>query len=197
MSSEPKRHGPQPPHESVEALARRAAVDPSAREELLREIRPLVCRWALIRTGDEDVAEDVAQDVLIRVHRSVDAFDGRSRFTTWLYRIVSNVAADRGRRRDRDAARVARVVSVSGMDPQTRRNPVSAPDAPTVQRMLATLLDDLSPRQRAAFELVDLQGYSGKQAAEMEDIEEPTLRVHLSRARSAIRKAIHDGVTQP
>ena len=59
--------------------------------------------------------------------------------------------------------------------------------------MLATLLGDLSPRQRAAFELVDLQGYSSREAAEMEQIDDATLRVHLSRARGAIRAAIHAG----
>ncbi len=192
MSNDPARRRPQSPNDSVEALARRAVADGNAREKLLREIRPLACRWALVRTGDEDLAEDVAQEVLLRVHRYIRAFDGRSRFTTWLYRVVASVATDAARRRQRDDARSARLASATHRDPASVRNPADAPDAPTIRRMLSTFLSSLSPRQRAAFELVDLQGYSGREAAEMEQIDEATLRVHLSRARSVIRAAIHE-----
>ena len=127
------------------------------------------------------------------MHRSIHDFHGQSRFTTWLYRIVANASTDVGRRQERESARASRVAALTLPDGARRRNPLNSPDAPAVRRMLTTLLDDLSPRQRAAFELVDLQGYSSSEAAEMEEIDDATLRVHLSRARSAIRTAIHAG----
>ncbi len=174
----------------VESLVREAAHDERAGDALLRAIRPRVCRWALLRTGDEDAAEDVAQEVLIRVHRSIATFDRRSRFDTWLYRVVANVAADASRRSARNRDRRLHLSSRRQPDALLRRNPASSPDEGAVARILGTVLHELSPRQRAAFELVDLQGYSGREAAGMEEIDEATLRVHLSRARSRIRDAI-------
>ena len=64
-----------------------------------------MCRWALVWTGDPDEAEDVAQQVLIRVDRSIGDFVARGRVTTWVYRITQNVLRDRERRvrrEDRD-----------------------------------------------------------------------------------------------
>jgi len=133
------------------------------------------------------VAEDVAQIALVRVHRAFAGFRGGSRFSTWLYRLVANIAHDETRRagrhrRDQEAA-TARI---------SPRNSLASPGADRIAEILKVLLEQLSPRQRAAFELVDLQGFSGPEAAAMEGIEESTLRVHLARARSAVRTAIEE-----
>lgn len=175
---------------AVERLAREARRAAEVPEELLRRIRPLVLRWALLRTGDEDQAEDVAQEVLVRVVRSLGSWDGRGRFTTWLYRVVANAAQDRGRRRSREAAGRLRLARRG-----TLRNPLTAPEGSRVAALLEVLLDELTPHQRMAFDLVDLQGVPGPEAAAMHEMNESTFRVHLARARAAVRKAIQDGRT--
>src|SRR5918912_942469 len=90
--------------EPLEALAARArSGDEGAFASLAGAVRDQVRRWALVRTGDPDDAEDVAQDVVIRVHRGLARFEGRARFTTWLYRLTANAAVELGRGHGRRA----------------------------------------------------------------------------------------------
>ncbi|HSM04480.1 MAG TPA: RNA polymerase sigma factor [Longimicrobiales bacterium] len=179
------------PAREIEALARAGrAPDGRPPDDLLRELRPLVCRWALMQTGDPDVAEDVAQEVLVRVVRSFGGFTGASRFTTWLHRVVTNVVRDRGRGWRRESRGKERLGALA-----RRPNPVTAPEATQVERLLQVLMGDLTPNQRMAFDLVDLQGVSGREAAATMDMNESTFRVHLARARATIRSAIEAGRT--
>jgi RNA polymerase sigma factor (sigma-70 family) len=84
-----------PGAEPLDALAARARTgDEGAFAALAAAVRDRVRRWALVRTGDPDDAEDVAQTVVIRVHRGLARFEGRSRFATWLYRLTANAAAE-------------------------------------------------------------------------------------------------------
>lgn len=152
---------------------------------LIRTLRPLVCRWALVWTGDPDEAEDVAQQVLIRVDRSIGDFVARGRVTTWVYRITQNVLRDRERRvrredRDRKKLELWALETAghsTGADDDTR----------WVITLLKQFMDGLSAKQRAAIDLVDLQGYEPIEAAEMLAMNPSTLRVHLLRARRALR----------
>ena len=179
------------PTGELERLARTVDTGGDAPPEaLLETVRPLVCRWALMQTGDPDVAEDVAQEVLVRVVHSFGTWQGSGRFTTWLYRVVTNVVRDRGRGRHRETLGRERL---GGLVP--RPNPMTAPGAGQIQRLLETLMGDLTPNQRVAFDLVDLQGLPGPEAAAVMDMNESTFRVHLARARAAIRDAIEAGRT--
>ncbi|MGH7635131.1 MAG: RNA polymerase sigma factor, partial [Gemmatimonadaceae bacterium] len=65
---------------------------PAALERLIARVRSRVQAWATRFTGDEDTAEDVAQQVLIGLDRRIKRFDGASRFTTWLFAVTRNVA---------------------------------------------------------------------------------------------------------
>src|SRR6185503_12520359 len=60
----------------------------SAFEELVRRVRSRIRRWAGRLTRDGDDAEDVTQLVLLRLHAHIDEFEGRSRLTSWLYRVT-------------------------------------------------------------------------------------------------------------
>jgi RNA polymerase sigma factor (sigma-70 family) len=61
----------------------------------------LMYRWALVRTGDEDDAEDATQEALVRLFRGLGRYGGKARFETWLFSVVRSAAADvqRGRAR--------------------------------------------------------------------------------------------------
>ncbi|MEY3566649.1 MAG: hypothetical protein RLZ19_663, partial [Actinomycetota bacterium] len=91
---------------SSEWVERGKSGDPAAIEAILRAIHPLVrnvCRGML---NDEADAEDATQNALINVVRNIDRFDGRSSFTTWVYRIATNAAIDEARRRQRRRLRM-------------------------------------------------------------------------------------------
>lgn len=174
--------------EPLEALAARARTgDEGAFAALAGAVRERVRRWALVRTGDADEAEDVAQEVVIRVHGALPRFEGRSRFTTWLYRLTANAAVERLRghaRRQRLHAVAAPELAPSTDD--RIREMENARAAGVVRAFFG----ELSERQRALVDLVDLQGFTPTEAAEMLEIEPATARVHLLRGRRALRERI-------
>lgn len=174
--------------ERLEALALEVSSGKAPAEALLGAVRPVVCRWALIRTGDGDVAEDVAQEVLMRVARAIDGFRGDSRFSTWLYRVVANAATDVERREAREHRARA-----GAREDGVRPGPVDAAAGRRIRELLDAVMSRLSANQRVAFDLVDLQGYSGVEAAAMLEMNQSTLRVHLARARTVVREAIAEG----
>jgi RNA polymerase sigma-70 factor (ECF subfamily) len=179
-----------PAAEAIEEMVQRARTgDAGAFAELATAVRDQVRRWALARTGDADDAEDVAQAVVIRMHRGLSAFEGRSRFSTWLYRLTANAAVEwaRGQSRQRQtrdeltAAGEPRAGTVDRIDAMENRR---------AAELVRAFLTELPPRQREVLDLVDLQGFAPSEVADMLEIEPPTARVHLLRARRAIRERI-------
>ncbi|UCF19486.1 MAG: RNA polymerase sigma factor [Gemmatimonadota bacterium] len=182
--------GPARRDDSDQALIRGAqAGEGAAFEDLVRRYYGQIYRWAVARTGDRDEAEDVTQETLLRLHRHLPSFDGRSRFSTWLYQVTRSAAADLHRkraRRERLALRVKRHTPVA-VDP---RGDEVVTDERRASDLVKTFLEELSERQREVFDLVDLQGFSTVDVSEMLRMEPVTVRSHLFRARKAIRKKI-------
>jgi RNA polymerase sigma-70 factor (ECF subfamily) len=172
----------------LEPLVRRSqAGDRHAFNELAERCHAQVYRWALAQTGHPDEADDVAQDVLVRLHTDLARYRSQSRFTTWLYRVTRNLAIDRQRRhrrRIRLAERAARAeipVSIEAPDPVDALH-----QADTVDAIMA-LFRDLPRMQREVFDLVDLQGMTPSDASALLGMNRNTVRAHLFRARRAIR----------
>jgi len=157
------------------------------RELLLTRLRPMVCRWALIWTGSPDAAEDIAQSVLLRIDRSLSSLKPQGRTTTWAYQITRNVMIDldRSRGREHELHDRVRMEEVAGAVVTT--SGVASFEAVD---LLKHLMQTLSAQQRAALDLVDLQGFSTQEAAEMLDIAPATVRVHLHRARQVLRARV-------
>jgi RNA polymerase sigma-70 factor (ECF subfamily) len=178
-------------NEAVTPLVHKAqAGDRQALSDLLRGCHAQVHRWALSLTADPDDADDIAQEVLVRVHRSLGKYGSRSRFTTWLYQVTRNAALDqrRGRqRRERLATHEHRdelhqdVGSVDRLEELHRSS---------VADLVRSLFDELPERQREVFDLVDLQDCKPVEVSEMLGMNPSTVRAHLLRARRTIRKRI-------
>ncbi len=138
----------------------------------------------MVWTGSPDAADDVAQTVLVRVHTSFTSYTPGASITTWLYRITKNVLVDYDRAHGRDNAlrdrlRLEKVATAAAEDKDVRS--LEAVD------LLQHLMSVLSPQQRAALDLVDLQGFTASQAAAMLEVAPATVRVHLHRAREVLR----------
>jgi RNA polymerase sigma-70 factor (ECF subfamily) len=180
---------PRSPETELPFLIRQArAGDPSAFERLAGSYRDRIYRWALVRTGDEDDAEDATQEALVRLHRGLEKFDGRSRFETWLYSVVRSATADVQRRKAKSLRLRARFATWGS--PETAADPLPVVDGLEVRRigaLVKVFLEALPARQREAMDLVDLQGVGQAEAAERLGVSPATLRTHLFRARRAIR----------
>ncbi len=151
-------------------------------------LRPLICRWALVMTGDPDDAEDVAQQVLMKIMTSMEGFDGRSKVTSWVYRITRNASLDHARRRRRDRQLAEKADWLARTEPPELDDPLDDIEMERTMRLIRTLLGELPMRQREVFDLVDLQGLDPKEAAELLEMNPNTLRVHLLRARRRMRR---------
>lgn len=156
-------------------------------DTLARRVYARVRKWAHVISNDHDEAEDVAQLVLLRLHERIDQFEGRSRFTTWLYRITRNVAysrAQRARRRAEAFARRSPEIADS-VEQDTERE-----SHDRLEALVHFCVSELAPRQREVFELCDLQGLNSTEAAARLGITPSTARGLLMKARRRIRMRI-------
>ena len=163
----------------AELIPRALDGDAPAHDALLRRCHGTVFRWALAHTGDPDDAEDVAQEVLVRLVTHLDRFKGRSRFTTWLYQVTRNAAREL-QRRSSSRRRLGDALTREA-DETERREDTDLRDEVTA------LYRDLPPRQREIFHLADLEELTITEIAERLAMNPVTVRVHLFRARRALR----------
>ena len=170
---------------AAELVARAQSGDTAALESLLTACRPTVRRWTSILVTDPDDAEDVTQEVLIRVALRVRRFAGRARFTTWLYQVTRNAALSLRRR---IAARL-RILEGARADPALDPDQALVEDAP-LGAVLERLFRELPLRQREILYLVDIEGFDAGEVAARLGLRRTTVRAHLFRARHAVRAQI-------
>lgn len=170
---------------AAELVPRAKDGDADAQDALLRRCHATVFRWALLHTGDADDAEDVVQEVLVRLVTKLHRYAGGARFTTWLYQVTRNAALElhrrtASRRRLGDAWR--RDHGDTGMEAA----PAAAEEAEVLLEILE-LYRALPARQREIFQLADLEEVAIPEIAARLAVSPVTVRVHLHRARRAVR----------
>jgi RNA polymerase sigma-70 factor (ECF subfamily) len=165
-------------HDLVERLR---AGQPRAFEELVRAYQHRVFGVALRMLGGRADAEDVAQEVFLRVHRAIGEFRGEARLSTWLYGITSNLclnrltSADRTRMH-RDHEAVMRAASDAA-------DAASAVERSEVEAALRQAIAELPDDRRIVVVLRDLEGLSYDEIAQALALEPGTVRSRLHRAR--------------
>jgi len=161
--------------------------DAGAFERLVTRHYATVYRAAYRWCGTREDAEDITQDVFVKVARKIGSFAGRSAFSTWLYRITVNTAMDLGRRRS-----ARKELSRAWEEETAGETPNPGEEAEAV-RALYQALDALPPRQKAAALLVWCEGFTHREAAGVLECAESTVSVHLHQARERLK---HDGVVK-
>jgi RNA polymerase sigma-70 factor (ECF subfamily) len=160
---------------------------PPTWDEVVRTHSARVYRLAYRLTGNKHDAEDLTQDVFVRVFRSLADYTPGT-FEGWLHRITTNLFLDSVRRRQR--------VRFDPLPDDTERIAGSAPSPaneiddrlfdPDVQRAL----DALSPEFRAAVVLCDIEGLSYEEIAATLDVKLGTVRSRIHRGRAQLREAL-------
>ncbi|MBN2839567.1 MAG: RNA polymerase sigma factor [Coriobacteriia bacterium] len=165
-------------------VASAAAGDLSAYEALVRLHADAVYAHALRFFGDVQIAEDATQEVFLKVYRTIGSFDGRARFSTWLYRVTRNVCLDMVRAGKRTPLPV---------DPVTLE-PLSVADFAddvVFSRSLQTALRALAPEEREALGAIGIFGLSYAEAGEVLGVPEGTVKSRVFRARRALTRILH------
>lgn len=170
----------------VNLMAAIGAGDMNALGELVDRHQRGILLFAYRTLGRWDLAEDVAQDVFLRVHRSAARYKPTAKVTTWLYRIAVNLCLDVLRRSKRQPVRLADDISLaapSGQDPIEARERID-----TVRRAVA----DLPDRQRMAINLHRYEGMSHKDIAESTGWSQSAVESLLVRAYSNLRQSLSE-----
>jgi RNA polymerase sigma-70 factor (ECF subfamily) len=138
----------------------------------------------------EDEAEDVAQEVFIRCHRSLDQFRGEAQLSTWLTRIAINLCLDRLRARKRWHLRFLHLDTEEGRAREPALDGEAALDARERGRLVRRAVHRLKPEWRAVVVLRWLQGLSTEETAQQLGIPYGTVLSRLSRAMEALRREL-------
>ena len=160
---------------------------PPTWQELVRDHSDQVYRLALRLTGNPHDAEDLTQDVFVRVFKSINSFQPGT-LQGWMHRITTNMFLDQARRKQRirmDALSIA---------PEHVWGSASAPEDLHADAELdadvADALAALKPEYRVAVVLCDIEGLSYEEISQILDLKLGTVRSRIARGRSQLRKAL-------
>jgi len=163
-------------------LALAAEGDARAIRTLYDRFSPRV--FAVVRriAGDDELAQDYAQEAWIRAIRALPTFRGDARFSTWLHRIAVNSALQALRRAETRRKREA---------PLPDDVPTSAPGGDVfLQRKLSRALDRLPEGMRRVLILHDVEGYTHEEIGDVLGITSGTSKSQLSKARAKMRQLL-------
>jgi RNA polymerase sigma-70 factor, ECF subfamily len=136
--------------------------------------------------NDHDDAEDVAQEVFVKVHNSIKQFRLESEFSTWLFRIVTNTALDKVKQRKRSSRRLVPMNESQVAEIQAQPEMEHIDTSQHIERAL----HELPTLQRAVVILRHMDGYSTRQVSSILRCSEGTVKTHLHRGLKKMRKAL-------
>lgn len=162
-------------------VARARAGDRLAFGQLIEEHYELIFRTAFKWSGSRSDAEDIAQEVCVKLATAIAGFDGRSAFSTWLYRITLNLVRDTQRQRSRRNRNVSALLEVTPAE-----QPPEQEEAAT-SRQLWQAVRRLPEKQRDAVLLVYAEDLSHAAAAAIMGCKEATVSWHIFEAKRALK----------
>ena len=177
---------------SIEATIQRAADgDQAAWDTIVKTYWRKVFNVAYRFVGTYDEAEDLTQDIFLKVFRSLGTFDRRANFQTWLISVSRNFCIDRYRSGRRDRQVFAREIDASTVQAEA---PGPAADARVEQQdriaLLREALKALSPALRTAVLLRDIHELSYQEIAEQLGVAEGTVKSRINRGRAELARQI-------
>jgi len=176
----------------ADLISRAAGGDVSAFQMLVERHRSMVYRVAYQFAGNHHDAEDIAQDVFIKVYRSLDRFRQDAQLTSWMYRIVMNACIDHRRRQRPD------VTAAFGEDaerrmlnaPEETPGPEDCAYAGEIGEVLELEISRLPKGQRVVFVMRHYQGMKLCEIASALGLAEGTVKRQLHAAVHRLREAL-------
>ncbi len=156
--------------------------------EIVTEYQRSVYGLAFELTGNHHDAEDLSQEVFIKVYRSLDKFRGDSKLYSWIYRITVNTFLNKKQKKTLLFRKLTS--DFSDVDPGSMSEP--ALETPLLlKKHLASAMQKLSKSERVAFVLRHKQDLSVKDVAKTMEVAEGTVKSLLHRALKKLRKDLH------
>ncbi len=140
-------------------------------------------------------AEDVVQDTFLRVYRNLDRFDPALKFSTWIYRIATNLCIDRLRRRKPSYSLDAESSDHEGLDgysmmPSDHKTPESEMIITDTQRIIREAMESLPPKYKTIMMLRYMQDLSLQEIGDIINMPVTTIKTRVHRGRDLLRKKL-------
>jgi len=162
-------------------------------ELLLERYRSRVFRLAMRFSGERAEAEEVTQEVFLTVHQKLDRFEGKSAFSTWLYRVAVNASLMRLRRQSR-----TETVPLDSMDSEAVFDDSEAPspDGHIITEQSLAIIEKAMEKMPADLKTVlilrDIENFSNDETAEILELTTAAVKTRLHRAREYLRARLGD-----
>lgn len=181
---------PQVRDPDVDRMLAFCAGDAGAFDQLFERWAGPLLRYLERMVGDTATAEELVQEAFLRVHGARDRYEPRARFSTFLYRIATNLALN-------ELERPRRARGHDDADDLALASPGPAPDRLTddrrMQAELARALDALPERQRVALWMAAAEGCSHREVADVLGASEKSVKALVHRARASIVARLRPG----
>jgi RNA polymerase sigma-70 factor, ECF subfamily len=169
--------------------------DVSAFHELLTRYTQKVHNLAMRITRNQEDTDEVLQDVFITVYKKINNFEGKSAFSSWLYRITANTSFMKLRKRKQTPAISLEDVSMSVKESWVGRGSESSDvdyisSRHELRSSLEGALAELPEEYRAIFILRDVDGLSNQEVGEIMHLSVPAVKSRLHRSRLMLRKSL-------
>lgn len=146
--------------------------------------------------SDREDAYDAAQEVFVRVYKSIESFKEKSSFTTWLYRITTNICSDILRKRQKSN----NVISMNQSVEENKEidiiddalTPEENVELSERQKAVRTAISELKDEYRVVITLCDIEEMSYDEIAEILKVPKGTVKSRINRARISLKKKLMD-----
>jgi RNA polymerase sigma-70 factor (ECF subfamily) len=185
---------PEPGHapDAIDALIQRClAGDQDAWAQIVRQHWRKVFNIAYKFTGKHDEAEDLTQDVFLKIFKSLDTFDRRANFQTWLVSVSRNLCIDHYRSVRKERETIDRDVDAGQLTPAAVTvSPIAALEQADRVTLLKKAMAYLPPTLRSAVLLRDIQELSYQEIADRLQLPEGTVKSRINRGRTELARQI-------
>jgi RNA polymerase sigma-70 factor (ECF subfamily) len=176
-------------------LARKG--DQRAFAEIVGIYKDKLYHLAYRMTGNRQEAEDVVQDAFLRVFKNLDRYDEKQKFSTWIYRIATNLCIDRLRKRRTVYSLDSESSEHDGLDgysmlPSDDRTPESELLLSETQRTIQQAMETLPAKYKSVMVLRYMQDLSLQEISEVLDMPVTTVKTRVHRGREFLRKKLEN-----
>ena len=181
-----------PPPDSIDAVIQRClADDQDAWAQIVRQHWRKVFNIAYKFTGKHDEAEDLTQDVFLKIFKSLDTFDQRANFQTWLVSVSRNLCIDHYRSVRKERETIDRDIDANELSPPSAdQGPFAALEQRDRVELLRRALSSLPRTLRTAVVMRDIQELSYQEIADRLRLPEGTVKSRINRGRTELARQI-------
>lgn len=171
--------------------------DQSAFEDIVEFYQNKVFAICYRMVGNQHEAEDIAQEAFLRAYINIQSFDENRKFSTWLYRITTNLTIDRIRKKKPDYYLDAEIKGTDGLDlysqiPAEQALPEEEVESLEMQSVIQQEIMQLPEKYRSIIALRFLDELSLKEISEILALPVGTVKTRVHRGREALRKRLRD-----